>query len=212
MTEFEELAAVVLSKCGRHCCICRRFEPLHLQVHHIQLKSEGGEDSLDNLIAICITCHSDVHAELPFTRRFTHEELKLHRERTYELVESGKLYVPSTESRIDREMTTSPQMSSILSDSAQMILLNAAQTKTGEIIMSRTSEGILIQVGTKPMCTRGDARDEARAKSALKELVDGGFVEPEGTKGQLFVVTNEGYVMADKILATAQGGSHIDNM
>src|SRR5437868_14047629 len=85
------LVAEVLAKCGRHCCICRRFRPTQLQVHHITEKSEGGGDELDNLIAICVSCHSDVHTNTKLSRRFTARELKLHREEVFRLVSEGKL-------------------------------------------------------------------------------------------------------------------------
>ncbi len=84
-------AAEILAKCARHCCICRRFRPLHLQVHHIVEQSEGGSDEPDNLIAICVSCHSDVHTETKLTRRFTTKELKLHRDNVCQLVADGKL-------------------------------------------------------------------------------------------------------------------------
>jgi hypothetical protein len=40
----------LLAKCGRHCCICRRFAPLHLQIPPIQEQNEDGTDNPDNLI------------------------------------------------------------------------------------------------------------------------------------------------------------------
>ena len=73
---WDEISTKVLADCGRCCCLCRRFKPIQLQVHHIVLKSEGGKDDLDNAIALCLTCHTDVHTKAPFTRRFTVEELK----------------------------------------------------------------------------------------------------------------------------------------
>jgi 5-methylcytosine-specific restriction endonuclease McrA len=91
MTVPQNLADEILAKCGRHCCICRRFEPLHLQVNHIIPLSEGGTDDTDNLIPVCLTCHSDVHTQTRLTRRFSAEELKQDRDMTFRLVEEGKL-------------------------------------------------------------------------------------------------------------------------
>jgi hypothetical protein len=82
----DEMAATVLAKCGRRCCICRRFRPTLLQVHHIDERAAGGGNDFDNLIALCLTCHTDVHSRVPFTRRFTSVELKQHRENLYQLV------------------------------------------------------------------------------------------------------------------------------
>ena len=88
---WDEISTKVLADCGRCCCLCRRFKPIQLQVHHIVLKSEGGKDELDNAIALCLTCHTDVHTKAPFTRRFSVEELKMHRENVCRLVAEGKL-------------------------------------------------------------------------------------------------------------------------
>ena len=87
---WDEISTKVLADCGRCCCLCRRFKPIRLQVHHIVPRGEGGKDELDNAIALCLTCHTDVHTKAPFTRRFTVEELKMHRENVYRLVAEGK--------------------------------------------------------------------------------------------------------------------------
>jgi hypothetical protein len=87
----EPVAADILARCARHCCICRRFQPQHLIVHHIVPRGEGGSDDVDNLIAICVSCHADVHATLSLTRRFTVRELRQHRANVEELVSAGRL-------------------------------------------------------------------------------------------------------------------------
>src|SRR5688572_30318128 len=81
----------MMVKCGRRCCICRRFRPTKLQVHHIVERVQGGSNDLDNLIVTCMSCHSDVHTKVPFARRFTHAELKSHRDTLYVMVASGTL-------------------------------------------------------------------------------------------------------------------------
>ena len=87
----ESVVADLLAKCGRCCCICRRFEPLHLHIHHIIEVADGGTDDPDNLIPSCLTCHSDVHTKTKLTRRFTPNELKQHRDLVFRLVAEGKL-------------------------------------------------------------------------------------------------------------------------
>lgn len=71
--------------------MCRRYRPLQLQVHHIVSVADGGGDELANLIPICISCHSDVHTATRLTRRFKAEELRLHRDAVYNLVDEGRL-------------------------------------------------------------------------------------------------------------------------
>ncbi|MGG6242896.1 HNH endonuclease signature motif containing protein [Nodosilinea sp. AN01ver1] len=97
-----QVVAEVLADCARRCCICRRFRPLHLQVHHIVEKKDGGTDDKENLIAICVSCHSDVHSETKLTRRFSRKELQLHRENVCRLVKEGKLLADTAPSDVDK--------------------------------------------------------------------------------------------------------------
>src|SRR5262245_18191447 len=97
----------ILVKCARHCCVCRRFRPLPLQVHHIHERAQGGSDDADNLIATCISCHAEVHTETKLTRRFTEVELKMHRDEVYRLVAEGKLpFTVNHDQRIDELTAT----------------------------------------------------------------------------------------------------------
>jgi hypothetical protein len=50
----QDLIDKMMVKCARRCCICRRFRPTKLQVHHIVLKGDGGTNEEDNLIVIRI--------------------------------------------------------------------------------------------------------------------------------------------------------------
>ena len=94
----DKIAAEILSDCARHCCVCRKFRPLHLQIHHLIERKDGGSDNKDNLIPVCTYCHSDVHTITKLTRRFTIEELKKHRDSVYDLVAKGRL--PSADNLI----------------------------------------------------------------------------------------------------------------
>src|SRR5437868_932579 len=87
----------MMVKCGRRCCICRRFRPTKLQVHHIVERNAGGTDDEDNLIVICLSCHTDVHTKVPFARRFSVDELKGHRDAVVKMVADGKLPVSDTD-------------------------------------------------------------------------------------------------------------------
>lgn len=90
-TLFDNNSAIALSKSARHCCICRNYLPLNMHVHHIREKSNGGTDDLDNLIPVCIQCHSAIHTKTKMTRAFTETELKISRDLVYEMVAEGKL-------------------------------------------------------------------------------------------------------------------------
>ena len=45
---------------GGECVICHTTQNLHL--HHKVYRSQGGDDSRENLCWLCINCHHDVHA------------------------------------------------------------------------------------------------------------------------------------------------------
>ena len=60
----QDVIDAMMVKCGRRCCVCRRFRPTKLQVHHIKERAKGGGDEEDNLIVTCFSCHSDVHTHV----------------------------------------------------------------------------------------------------------------------------------------------------
>ena len=84
-----DLVDKMMVKCARRCCICRRYRPTKLQVHHIVERNQGGGNEEDNLIVTCLSCHTDVHSKVPFARRFSVNELKGHRDALVKMVEEG---------------------------------------------------------------------------------------------------------------------------
>ncbi len=215
----EHLADEMLAKCARHCCICRRFEPLHLQVHHIVERSEGGDDTLDNIIAVCLTCHSDVHTQTKLTRRFTVNELKQHREQVSRLVEEGKLGAGQARGDAVEDVLAKILLalgfngdrragavgSSHLSPAAVRVLVEAAQDCNGTVWRLPMRERRGIQTNKKQLCEVGNARSEAEYEDAIEQLVGLGLLKARGYKDENFRVTHRGYLLADEILAA---GSH----
>lgn len=53
--EWQETRLQVLERDGYRCQECKSLDDL--DVHHIKAKLDGGDDSLDNLITLCRTCH-----------------------------------------------------------------------------------------------------------------------------------------------------------
>lgn len=218
----QHLVNQILVKCGRHCCICRRFEPLHLQVHHIVERAGGGTDSLDNLIALCLTCHSDVHTKTKMSRRFTPQELKEHRDLTFRLVAERKLPTGDVgQDRIDTVLSavlqalgspsnqySSPRIQSetdSLPPAAIRVLVEAARSPYGMVLLVRSSNGMALQINGKQLCERGNPRSEAEYKDAVDRLLDFQLLESPGYEGEVFRVTHRGYIFADQILAAGMG-------
>ncbi|MBN2378922.1 HNH endonuclease [candidate division WOR-3 bacterium] len=89
-SEIEEL----LVKTGRRCCICGKLHDV--QVHHIIPKGEDGSDDIDNAITLCPNCHDEVHSYAPgrTTRKYSANDLKLHRQETIERAKAARELYP----------------------------------------------------------------------------------------------------------------------
>lgn len=75
-----------LVACGRHCCLCHKFCGIKIELHHIEQKSEGGKDTLENCIPLCFDCHGDMRSydhKHPKGHKYTPGELQRHRDAWY---------------------------------------------------------------------------------------------------------------------------------
>ena len=59
---YRQLCLEVLERDRWRCQSCGRMEGL--QVHHIQPRSRLGNDTDENLVALCIRCHQEAHRNL----------------------------------------------------------------------------------------------------------------------------------------------------
>lgn len=69
--------------CHRRCCVCHRYCGFRMEIDHIVPRSNDGEDSKDNAIAVCFDCHAEIHhynPSHPKGRRFRPNELRAHRD------------------------------------------------------------------------------------------------------------------------------------
>ncbi len=57
---YQELCRQVLQRDGWRCQACG--SRTNLQVHHIQLRSQSGDDTEANLITLCLNCHDKIHS------------------------------------------------------------------------------------------------------------------------------------------------------
>ena len=75
--------ALLLAACHRRCCICHRYCGVKIETDHMLPLSEGGNDSIDNAIAVCFECHAEIHTyndSHPRGRTYRPEELRIHRD------------------------------------------------------------------------------------------------------------------------------------
>lgn len=203
-----ELVDKMMVKCARRCCICRRFRPTKLQVHHIVERNQGGTDEEDNLIVICFSCHSDVHTKVPFARRFSVEEQKGHRDALVRMVEQGVLPLDDSDdadrviAELVRALRASPETEvSLMPEAVELLLsaVNGEANRQGLIFATTSNVGLRLYAGNHPnFYTPGDRRSEATYKHALKQLVTCGLVEQESQT--MFWVSHSGYLAADEIM------------
>lgn len=201
--------AETLALCARHCCICRRFRPTHLQVHHIKEKSEGGSDTLDNLIAICVSCHSDVHTNTKLTRRFSEKELRLHRQSVYTLVREGRL--PAAEggdadlASVSAELIKALQSREPRGDAEDFpisiesldILLSAAAA-ADPIRIDRRDSNCVISAGGNFYIQRRSAVVRVSVPDPLIKLLSLHLIDGSGDE---YYVTGAGHAFSDDVLS-----------
>ncbi len=95
MTFPKEVVEELLVACHRCCCLCHKFCGSKIEIHHIIPKSEGGQDTIENAIALCFDCHAEVgayNAKHPKGRKFSPEELSKHKEQWLKLCSSIRAF------------------------------------------------------------------------------------------------------------------------
>lgn len=88
----ENIKRRAMVACERKCCICHKFCGNNMEVHHINARADGGEDTFENAIPLCFDCHAIVRQYDPKHPRgikFTEQELIMHRDNWYEKVKSN---------------------------------------------------------------------------------------------------------------------------
>lgn len=63
--QYEKLKKLVLVRDEYKCRVCKFRQ--NLQVHHVLFRSFGGKDTSENLITLCMDCHTSVHLPNPST-------------------------------------------------------------------------------------------------------------------------------------------------
>ena len=196
----------MMVKCGRRCCVCRRFRPTKLQVHHIVERNAGGTDDEENLIVACFSCHTDVHTKVPFARRFSAAELKGHRDAVVEMVANGSLPLGDTDDTDEAVAALVLEMRAVakprleLLPEAVEILTKAVSTEgymQGMVHFVKHDMWFSLLVGGVDQFSHGDHRLQARYKNALHQLIQCRLLE--WRCDQILDVTYEGYLVADEI-------------
>lgn len=86
-----------------------------------------------------------------------------------------------------------------ISDEAKQLLLEASLDPSGYILKIRYMGGAEIQTNGKNLTPDNNPQSIAKWEHALEELLENGFVEERGGKGEVFAVTHTGYSYADNL-------------
>lgn len=85
---------------------------------------------------------------------------------------------------------------------AQILLVEASQSSDGLVMTLRHMGGMIVQTNRKGFVPDGDVRAAAIWEGAVQELLNLGFLQPRGHKGEVFSITREGYEAADLLKET----------
>lgn len=85
-----------------------------------------------------------------------------------------------------------------MSREARELLIAASLDSNGYILSVSTLGGRHIRVNGATFGEPGNARVSAKWESALDELIDLKYISPQGSKGEVFKITNAGYIRSDE--------------
>lgn len=61
MYRFQNVKQYLLTRDDYRCQLCKKKKNIELHIHHILFKSNGGTDTINNLITLCKPCHEELH-------------------------------------------------------------------------------------------------------------------------------------------------------
>jgi len=192
-----EVADVVLVRCARRCCICRKFCGPRMQTHHIVQEADGGDDTLDNCIPLCLDCHAEVNSynsQHPIGRKYTSDELKKHRDVWFDFVKQHPDRLNNSTEKFFR-VVPEEEVPKELSADAKRLLTEVSRTPYGTIRLTQGQgrEWMSIEGSTNQQFLGriDDPREEARWKEALNELVQANYLQP--SSHNRYKITHSGY-------------------
>ncbi len=78
---------------ARRCAVCKKYNGVGVEVHHIVAEASGGPNTFDNAIVLCFDCHMSAghyNAKHPRGTKFSPSELRRHRDDWYKRVRDSK--------------------------------------------------------------------------------------------------------------------------
>jgi hypothetical protein len=81
-----------LLACKRRCCLCEEHVHTLVECHHVVQEKDGGDNSFDNCIPLCLNCHGKVasyNPGHPIGNQYRPSELKKRRNDFYAKMNVG---------------------------------------------------------------------------------------------------------------------------
>lgn len=81
----------------RHCCVCRRYKGVKIEVYHPVSPANGGSEEPDNAVALCFDCHADAgryHPGHPRGAKFSPAALRQAHDSWHTLVKADGIQSP----------------------------------------------------------------------------------------------------------------------
>lgn len=78
-----DIRDIALVKSHRRCCVCHEFGGRSVNVHHIEQEADGGPNTLENAICLCLRCHAEAghfNPRHPMGTKYSPAELRAHRD------------------------------------------------------------------------------------------------------------------------------------
>lgn len=76
-----------LVKSHRRCCVCHEFGGRSVNVHHIVQEADGGPNTIENAICLCLRCHAEAghfNSRHPMGTKYSPDELRAHRDQWWQ--------------------------------------------------------------------------------------------------------------------------------
>ena len=160
---------------------------------------EDLEGPLSGINALDSNVDGQVHQLLEDTAKYLH--LSLDTASSYAATVNELVRVASESTAVEERLPITSEHPQ-LSAEARKLLTEAVKSSARAIMKANAAGGLIIQANGQNLCKRGDPRSEAIWEGALKDLIAIGFVEDKKGKGEVFVVTLEGFQAADKFEAS----------
>lgn len=108
----KDVRETALVKSRRRCCVCHEFAGRAINVHHILQEADGGPNTLDNAIVLCLRCHSEAGHFNPrhaIGTKYSPSELRRHRDEWWKLCDAQPSLSKSSHIEVSWTRTTTTQ-------------------------------------------------------------------------------------------------------